>query len=491
MIIEFSLANLFNFLLPLSWFAALLTVPSVLIQRAGQPSAALSWLLALFALPAIAVILWWLIGRTHLRRKSRRRDSASKRVRASLETVQKEQGSSELQNQRYTNLHSQSDARATLIPSLPTDPIEQVFPATHGNKVHLLSDTMQTHAVWFRLIEQAQHHLHLLFYIWRADDIGYALRDALCEKAEQGVKVRVLYDAVGSYKLPTNFFNPLLEKGASVAKFMPIRLLTFTPTINFRNHRKLLIADGMQAYTGSINVGDEYLNWQEVGITIKGPGVNQLQEVFVDDWYFATNETITSDCYFPIFSSQNRDSDNHAICQTIASSPHQTFNTTRDMVIMAINQCQQRVWVATPYFIPGEPLMLALRTAVYRGVDVRLFVPSQSDSWLTHSASRVFYQDLLIGGVRIFEYQSMLHAKALLLDDESVLLGSANLDLRSFKLNFEISTFVHQPKINHDLATMLADVQRQSTEITLENIDNTSTFTRLQNAVAHLLSPLL
>ena len=491
MLFEFSLVDLLNILLPLSWLAALLTVPSVLIQRAGQPAAALSWLLTLFALPAIAVILWWLIGRTHLRRKSRRRDSASKQVRESLESVQRERQLHGLEGLSFESLDTNLESSTHLIPTLPTDPVEQVFPATHGNQVELLSDTSQTHAVWIRLIEQAQHHLHLLFYIWRADDIGHTLRDALVTKAAQGVKIRVLYDAIGSYKLPSDFFEPLLEQGGSVAKFMPIRLLSFAPTINFRNHRKLLIADGLNAYTGSINVGDEYLSWREVGITINGPGVNQLQEVFVDDWYFATNEKVTDDNYFPEFTNKSVDSNRNAICETIASSPHQTFNTTRDMVIMAINQCTKRVWVATPYFIPGEALMLALRTAVYRGVDVRLFIPSHSDSWLSHSASRVFYRDLLIGGVRIFECHSMLHAKALLLDHESVLIGSANLDVRSFKLNFEISTFVNQPDVNDTLAFMLSDVQRESSEITLENINNTSTLTLLKNALAHLLSPLL
>ncbi len=487
MLHEYYNGNLLNLLLTLSWCGALLTAPSVLLQRAGQPLAALSWLFALFALPAFAVLAWWLIGRTHLRRKSRRRRYASQAMNQSLQATR------DAVMDEADQREAVRQARSCLAPALPLDFEDSVFPATAGNRVRLLADTQTTHQAWFELIDAAEHHLHCLFYIWRDDNIGRALRDRLAQKATQGVQVRVLVDAVGSFGLPKSFFQPLLEQGGQVAEFMPIRLLSAAPTINFRNHRKVLIADARHAYTGGVNVGDEYLQWQDIGIVVHGPGVSQLQEVFVDDWHFTTQEELSGSEYFREVEPHAHHPEwaANAICETIASGPHQAFNMTRDMVFLAVNQCRQRLWIATPYFIPGSALMMALRTAVYRGVDVRLYLPAQSDAPLVARASRVFYEELLSGGVKIYEYPGMLHAKALLLDDDAVIIGSANLDVRSFKLNFEVSTFITQPQMNQDLAQLMQTIQQTSHEVTLDDVQKTSTLSRLQDAVAHLLSPLL
>ncbi len=483
---ELSFSTLLNVFLTLSWCGALLTAPSVLLQRAGRPAAALSWLFALFALPALAVTAWWLIGRTHLRRKSRRRRSAEQRMNRSLQVTRDAVTDLAQQHQRAL------EQRSCLAPALPPDFEDSVFPATAGNCVSLLPDTRRTHQTWFELIDAASHHIHCLFYIWRDDRSGRALRDRLLARARQGVEVRILIDAVGSFGLPRHFFDALQQHGAQVARFMPIKLLSAAPTLNFRNHRKLLIADARHAWTGGVNVGDEYLAWQDIGIHIDGPGVSQLQEVFVDDWFFTTGEELSGSEYFRDgHSAATCERSATAICETIASGPHQAFNMTRDMVFLAVNQCRQRLWITTPYFIPGAALMMALRTAVYRGVDVRLYLPAQSDAPLVARASRVFYQELLAGGVRIFEYPGMLHAKSLLLDDDAVIIGSANLDVRSFKLNFEVSSFITQRQLNQALAQMMQDIEKRSCEVPLQAVQNSSTVTRLQDAVAHLLSPLL
>lgn len=484
MLPDITFSDLLNFFLALSWLAALLTIPSVLLQRSGKPTAALSWLFALFALPSLAVAAWWLFGRTHLRRKTRRRLRSAQTTSRSLQDAR-------AQVLEAINNHAKIKVpRSRLAPCMPPDLADTVFPATAGNSVELLTNAIQVHRAWVQLIKQAQHHIHLQFYIWRDDQIGRLLRDKLILKVAKGVEVRVLYDAVGSFSLPNNFFAPLIQQGGRVAAFMPIRLLSLAPTVNFRNHRKVIIADAEHAYTGSINVGDEYLDWQDIGIIIHGPGVNQLQEVFVDDWHFTTAEDITDSSYFYDLPADNQ-APGKAVCETVASGPHQSFNTMRDMMFLAINQCQQRLWIATPYFIPGPALVIALRTAAYRGVDVRLILPSESDSLLVRQASRVFYQELLAGGVRIFEYHGMLHAKALLLDDDTVFIGSANLDVRSFRLNFELSTFVTEPEVNQQLKSFFETLQSASGEVTADDIRKATTLTRLQDTIAHLLSPLL
>lgn len=465
-----------------SWLGALLTVPSVLLQRAGRPTAALSWLLALFAVPALAVMAWWLFGRTHLRRRRRQRRQASQFTAISLrETRQQLQAkmadSAELSIPRGRAAH------------LPPALHEAVFPPAGGNAVALLADTEATHQAWHGLVGQAHQHLHLLFYIWRDDHTGRTLRDALVEKARQGVEVRVLYDAVGSLGLPRRFFKPLIDAGGQAAAFLPIRLLSASPTLNFRNHRKLLIADGRRAFTGGINVGDEYLDWQDLGIVIEGPGVNQFQEVFIDDWYFSTGEELAEPRYF--CEPEVESAESSAVCEAIASGPDQVFNATREMAFLAITQCRERLWIATPYFVPDQALLLALRTAAYRGVDVRLLVPRASDAPLVQRASRVFYPELLEAGVYIDEYPGMLHAKAMLIDDDTVLIGSANLDTRSFRLNFELSTFVTEAALNQQLASLFERLYAQSRAISSDDLIKTTYLARLSDGLAHLLSPLL
>ncbi len=469
----------------LSWFGALLTVPNILLQRAGRPTAALSWILALFALPVITLLAWWLFGRIHLRRKRRYRRQASATTAEQLSQTRQHL----LETGKIASGIEQPNF--LLAPHLPALLDDSVFPATAGNSVRLLLDTTTAHHAWLDLIQNAQYHLHLLFYIWRDDCIGCKLREALIQKAKQGVEVRVMVDTVGSWTLPNNFFDDMLSAGGQFARFMPIRLTSAMPTLNFRNHRKLLIADGQQGYTGGLNIGDEYLDWQDLGIIIQGPGVNQFQEVFIDDWQFTTSEALTDNRYFCSSSNSSLGIKHETICETFASGPDQEINLTRELVFLAITQCRQRLWITSPYFVPDEALILALRTAVYRGVDVRLFQPDRSDSKLVRSASRAFYPELLQGGISVFEYQGMLHAKAMLLDEDMVLVGSANLDTRSFRLNFELSTFIKNSHVNRELANLLERLQTHSEQLSLKDLQFTSTPTRLKDAVAHLLSPLL
>lgn len=358
-----------------------------------------------------------------------------------------------------------------------------------------MPDTGCVHDYWQRLIEDAWDHLHVLFFAWHDDATGRRFRDHLAAKAADGCEVRVLYDAVGCDELPKRFFHPLTEKGGQAAAFLPRRLLTASPLLNFRNHRKLLIADGCAAYTGGINVTDEYLDWQDLGLAIQGPGVNQLQEIFIDDWYFTTSEELTEQRFFPETCvppwGQLEGAIADAVCESIASGPDQRFNAMREMVFLKITECEKRLWIATPYFVPDDALMLALRSAIYRGVDVRLFVPAENDSRLVRRASRAYYPDLLDGEIAIYEYQGMLHAKAFLFDEDRVMIGSPNLDTRSFRLNFESGTFVTSRQVNAQLAAFFQMIEQRSLRIRRQDIDRHSYLDQLKDAAAHLLSPLI
>jgi cardiolipin synthase len=457
---------------------AVASIPSVLVQRRGRPTAAVSWILCLLALPTLGLVLWWFIGRAHLARRRRKRLTKH-------DTIQ----------QHFANLRAEIDvppSHASMVTfrHLPPELADSVFPATTGNTVELLPTGATAFACMEEVIRDAKHHVHVLFYIWKNDATGRRFRDMLIDRANSGVEVRVLCDAVGSPVMATAFSRPLRRAGAKVARFLPPQLFHL-PRINFRNHRKILVADGRIGIIGGFNIGDEYrTRWRDMGVRISGPAVDQLQEIFADDWYYASDENLASPVYFGRWSPTRG---NHgAAVAAIASGPDTQISPIHDGLFMAINQSEERLFITTPYFIPTPPILTALRAAVYRGVDVRIMLPALSDVPLVRHAARSYYPELLSVGARIFEYQpEMLHAKASVFDRDLSVLGSANLDNRSFKLNFEASAFIAGRELNQALAAQFeADLSRCE-EITSESFERLPWPSKLLDATAHLLSPLL
>ncbi len=482
-------ADLFLLWTWLSWVAlllGLLSIPSVLVRRRGRPLAALSWILALVSIPAVGLVAWWLIGRSHLERKRRRK----RRMSAAM-------------SQRFETLHELLDEppcdRPTLLPllRLPDELADSVFRPTTGNRVELLRDGPIAFEAMEQAIARARHHIHALFYIWNDDETGRHFRDLLADKARDGVQVRVLCDAVGARILGRRLSAPLREAGAQIACFNAPRWLSRRPGLNFRNHRKILVVDDEEGFVGGFNIGDEYRrDWRDRGVRLEGPAVDQLQEIFADDWYFATTENLADEEHFgkwtAVRSAEPGCNEIDAACAVVASGPDTRHNAMHDMLFVAINRTVERLWIATPYFIPSPAIMAALRAAVYRHVDVRLLLPGKSDIPLARRAARSYYPELLDVGVRIFEYQpTVLHAKSALFDDDLALIGSANLDHRSFRLNFEVSCFIGGPELNGALTELFLADQQQSVEADPIAMRRRPWHTKVVDGAAHLLSPLL
>jgi cardiolipin synthase len=464
------------------WVLALVSAPSVLMNRRGHPLSALSWLLALTSLPFVTLPLWWLIGRGHLERRRRKRRSASAAIAPRLETVK-------------SQLEPPPSETALLpLKHLPEDLAQSVFPATSHNDVTLLPGGEEAFSAMEREIEQAKHHIHALFYIWKNDKTGRRFRDLLIDKAKQGVQVRVLCDAWGSPVMATSFSRRLGKAGARVARFLPPELLRL-PRVNFRNHRKILAIDGKVGIISGFNIAHEYrARWRDMGLLIRGPAVDQLQEVFADDWYFTTNEDLADPSYFGCWTNEScRDHSRHASCAIIASGPDQRYGLIHDALFIAINETNERLYITTPYFIPSGALSAALRAAAFRGVDVRIMLPGKrSDVPIVRFASRSYYPELLDVGVRIFEYQpSMLHSKTLVFDRKLAFIGSANLDSRSFRLNFEASCFVGGEKINGELAAIFERDSARCNEVRLADLEARPWPAKLAEATANLFSPML
>lgn len=463
---------------------AVCSIPSVLLQRRGRPQAAIAWVLALFALPWLGLLLWWLVGRRHLRRVKRRRKITSGRISKSLETLRQALPSPPEPNW--------SLARLVRFPRTDAD---WVFPATIGNSLRLLVDAKEAYPAMIEDIECAREHIHFMFYIWREDKTGSQFRDLLLKKVRQGVEVRVLYDAWGALLMRAKFMAPLRDAGAEVAVFAPPKLFSLRPVWNFRNHRKILVVDGRVGIVGGLNIGDEYMGWRDLAVRVSGSAVDQLQEVFADDWFFATGKELADPGYFGRWQSNSPDNNDHrdAVCGVVASGPHTDHNWTHDAFFTAITSAEKRIWIITPYFIPDQTILTALRTAVYRGVDVRVLVPGEKvDRPLVRLASRSYYPYLLESGVRIFEYrEGMIHTKAAIFDDDVSVVGSANVDIRSFRLNFEISCFMQSVGLTEQLSALFVAHAADSDEILLRDVERSSVLMKVAESAVHLLSPML
>jgi cardiolipin synthase A/B len=458
---------------------AVLSIPSVIVARRGRPAAALAWIFCLTTLPALGLLLWWLIGRTYLERRRRRKRHTSKVVTHKLAKLRTSLG-----------LPPSSGLGLVALHHIPAELAESVFPPTSGNRVVLI-DSKEAFEIMERDILAAKHHVHALFYIWKNDETGRRFRDILIQRAQEGIQVRVLCDAWGSPAFATRFAWPLRRAGAKVERFLPPQLFTLTPRLNFRNHRKILVVDGAVGFVGGFNIADEYrMNWRDMGVRIEGPAVDQLQETFAEDWYYASHEDLADADFFGHWEPSKVEP-GQAVA-TIASGPDSTLSAIEDALFVAINATKRRLHLVTPYFIPSRAIQTALRAAVYRGVEVKLMLPARSDVPFVHWAARSYYPELLAAGARIFEYgPAMLHAKIAVFDDELVLVGSANIDNRSFRLNFEASCFVGGKELNQALAHVFEEDLRQCSEIKLADLERRFWGTKLVDATAHLLSPLL
>jgi cardiolipin synthase A/B len=455
------------------WAVYLLVLGGWIVLQKREPVATLSWLLGLALLPYLGFLIYHVFGPQKIRRHRLRRS----RSRSSLPEDP-----------------LPGDGEAAEIARMAQAATR--LPTTSATDVRLLVDGKAKFTALLADIAAARRHVHLEYYIWRPDRTGAALRDALVERARAGVRVRLLLDAVGA-SAPRRFFAPLLEAGGELAWFHPTRFgrIWRRPWTNLRTHRKIVVIDGGVAYTGGMNVcdvQDESLRsdaYRDLHLRIEGRAVRALQLLFVEDWAYATGDRgfISS----VVADMPAAPPPGPIPAQVLASGPDSPWETIHRAHVSAIHAAKSRVWMTTPYFVPGEAAMMALTSAALAGLDVRLLVPRMSDSRLVTLAARSYFGPLLVAGVKVYEYgPRMLHTKSLLIDDHLSIIGSANFDHRSFRLNFEVSVLFDDPAIAAGLARVIeADLAnaprvRQGRRRSLLGA-------RIPEALARLASPLL
>ena len=366
------------------------------------------------------------------------------------------------------------------------------MPCLANNQVSLLIDGQATFDAIFKAIEAAHDTVLIQFFIIHDDGIGRELKALLLRKAAEGVKIYVLFDSVGSHALPSAYIQSLREGGVNIRAFATRRGWFNRFQVNFRNHRKIVVVDGMLGFMGGHNVGDEYLGgnprlspWRDTHVQVSGPVLACLQESFAEDWYWAARQLpplILPDTY----------PDNGVLCQVLASGPADPQETCSLFFVDAIHAARERLWITSPYFIPDEAVSAALRLAVLRGVDVRILIPSRPDHRIVYAASSLFAFEAVQAGVRMFRYgPGFLHQKVVLVDNEVSAIGSANLDNRSFRLNFEIMLLTVDLAFAAQVEAMLQHDFDQAREITPEDSQQTRRLQQLGMRIARLISPIL
>lgn len=342
-------------------------------------------------------------------------------------------------------------------------------------------------------IEAAQKHIHLLFYIFEDDEAGNRLRDALIAKASAGVEVRLIYDSVGCWKVSPHFFEEIRKAGGYVAPFLKVYFPILTNKINYRNHRKIVVIDGKVGFIGGYNIADRYVtggewgHWRDTMLLLRGGAVYGLQVAFLSDWFFADRSLVSGASYFPPIEEQGE-----ATVQIVTSNPIGQWRTILNGMLMSLTNATEYIYMQSPYLMPNESVITAMQRAALSGVDVRLMLPEKADGKIADYASKSYYDELLDAGVKIYLYKKgFLHSKSLVSDDKLSVVGSANIDFRSFEYNFEVNAYVYDKSLACRLKQLFLDDIKDCRLLTVKESHSRSFGRRLMESGARLFSPLL
>ena len=456
----------------------LLAMRAILIAR--TPQSAIAWACGLVIVPIVTIPLFLIFGQSRFAGYTLAGSSGSQKLDEAFKSIIRHLDGYQAE---FTGPFREAARMANNLSRIP---------ATNGNKLDLLIDGQATFDAIFTAIDEAKESVWVQFFIIHDDILGRALADHLIAAARRGVECRVLFDQVGSKALPKSWSARLRAEGIHVERFTTNRQFGRRFQINFRNHRKLVIVDALVAFLGGLNVGDEYMGrskkfgpWRDTHLRVEGPAVAGFQLSFLEDWNYIAGEVPPFRLPKPIAHPTPS-----PVVFPVASGPAEDWSICPAVFLSVINSATRRLWIASPYFVPGSPLFYALCHAAIRGVDVRVILPQMADHILPWLSSFTYYPKLREAGVKIWRYQpGFMHQKALLADEDISIVGSINLDYRSFMLNFELSAAVQDKNFADRIESMfLADFDRSAPE-DLRKFEDGSIFFRLQCRSAALMSP--
>lgn len=457
----------------------------VIFLENRHPTQTITWLVVLGSFPLVGFFFYLLFGRNYRKEKMyRKKYFLDKQAFLTVE------GENDPRSEEKVGLLAEHQARLfTLAQKLGNSPI------SFDTATKVLTNGEETFHHIHEQLNKARHHIHIEYYIVRDDRIGQEIKEILINKAQEGVKVRFLYDAVGSWKLSKKYINDLKNAGIETVCFGPVKLPFLNNKFNFRNHRKIIVIDGMIGFVGGLNIGDEYLGrnntygfWRDTHLMLRGEAVRSLQLIFLQDWYYMTNHSFLTAEYL----SPQIDEKNHGGVQLIAGGPDNEWSVIKNIFFSMITSAKESVWIASPYFIPDEDIFSAIKVAALSGIDVRLLVPNRPDKRIVFHASRSYFPELLEAGVKVYEYErGFMHSKIVIVDHELASIGTSNMDMRSFHLNFEVNAFLFRTKSTEKLVAEYINDLEYAKQLELTSFRKRHIGLRLIESTARLLSPLL
>ena len=465
------------------YVAVIVGIMLTVLMDNRQPAKTIAWVLVLLFVPVVGIVLYIFFGQNTRKMKlisGRSLDQLSKR--SMLEFV-------EQRNLRMPEYFS------SLVRLFTNQSLSLPF---KDNAVGFYTDGYQFFPALLQAIKGATNHIHLDTYIIADDPLGRLVSDALIAKAREGVEVRLIYDDVGCWRVPERFFDRMRQAGVKVRSFMPVRFPAFTSKVNYRNHRKVCVIDGTQGFIGGMNIALRYvkglhggtLPWRDTHMRLRGSVVYALQRAFLVDWYFVDRTLINDHRYYPPMPWHIS---NDSLAQVVTSSPIAQWPDIMQGYVRILLEAKRYVYMETPYFLPTEPVMFAMRTAALAGVDVRLLIPRRSDAWLIQLASMSYVTETLEAGVKVRLYEKGFnHSKLLVADDQISTCGSTNIDFRSFENNFEANVFFY----DRQTALRIKDIYMRDEDCSINfsearELHHRPYMHRFVESLLRLLSPLL
>ena len=450
------------------------------VMNVRLAQSAIAWSISLITFPWLAIPLYWTLGDRRFRAYSAAYQQAYQQYRTQVAQI-------------YRELYPYAvhpPMPLTALGKLAARLNEVSF--TSQNTAQLLINGQQTYGAMLTAIDQAQAYIFLQSYILNDDKIGRLFQQALIKKAQVGIRVYVIYDAIGSQKLTRHYLRELRHHSIQVRAFKSSQGIRHRFQINFRNHRKILIIDGHTAFMGGLNIGDEYLGkdsrlgfWRDTHLRLQGPAVKDLQISFLKDWYWSTRQIPDADwSVSPVHQGDEQ-------VLVLSTGPADVLPACTLFFSSLFGQAHWRIWIASPYFVPDEPTLAALKAAALRGVDVRILLPGKADHHLVYLCAYSYYRDLQSTGIQLYRYQpGFMHQKVILVDDTLAGIGTVNLDNRSFHLNFEVMAFITQGCFIGSLESMLENDFSCSCQVDLSSYGQKSFWFKLAARVSRLLAPI-
>ena len=472
-----------------------------LILENRDPSKTLIWILIFMLFPGIGILIYFVLGRNIRKIKMNKTYKMANNMKKEKllfnleEMAELAKGQSNMIKEGKLPNYKNIDFRVLKIVSLLLN--MGIFPFTINNNIEIYIDGNEKFSKLIKDIRNAKDHIHLEYFIIKDSEIGRKIKEELIAKAKAGIKIRIIYDDVGCWRFwfHRKFFKEMKLYGIEIIPYLKGKItIPIGGQINYRNHRKIVVIDGKIGYTGGINIGDEYIGkkkkfgyWRDTHIKIEGTSVYMLQMIFLTDWYYNTKEVLLEEKLFPKLSTKG-----NCMMQIVASGPDSDWESMHYAYFYAICQAKKSIYIETPYFIPDESLLKALKCAALSGVELIILFPKIADHKIVNTASYSYFQEILEAGGKVYLYnKGFLHSKVIIIDDFMASTGSANMDLRSFKLNFEVNAFIYDKSVIKEIKEDFMNDLKFSEELEINKFNNRKLRIKIKESLSRLFSPIL